>query len=117
MARSTFGVSGKLQYLKPDPGLFAYEKPYQSVIPFSSPDARATNLTLSAHDVVIQDIRGQADRFTLDSAGFEVHTHSSNVNFGSKEDIESRHLPEMEKYLTEALGARKVVIWNHQVLH
>ncbi|KAF2271736.1 uncharacterized protein EI97DRAFT_437523 [Westerdykella ornata] len=70
------------------------------------------------HDVVIDDLRGQEEKFTLDNNAFAVVSNvpSNEYDFQDDEKIKKVYYPEVEKLLLENLpGAHKVLIFDHTI--
>jgi len=62
-----------------------YERPYESL------------------DVVVEDIRGREDQFTLDKNGFQIYRHESEEkDFTDDDQIKSVYYPETEQLLKDA---------------
>ena len=54
-------------------------------------------------DVVVEDIRGREDQFTLDKNGFQVYRHESKEkDFIDDDQIKSVYYPETEQLLKDA---------------
>ncbi|KAK0510643.1 hypothetical protein JMJ35_007075 [Cladonia borealis] len=67
-------------------------------------------------DVVVQDIRGREDQFTLDKNGFQIYRHESKEkDFTDDEQIKSVYYPETEQLLKDATGASRVFIFDHTI--
>lgn len=102
-------VKSDIEYLQNLP-LYKTEKPYyllKSPDPNFDPDAqRLDNLEYEMHsDIVIRDIRGSCNEFTLEQNGFEVLSQqSTTLNFQSADDVEA-HKRETEDLLRKQLGA------------
>jgi hypothetical protein len=57
-------------------------------------------------DVTINDIRGEVDRYTLDSNGFQIYNHtSSEKDFLDDEKIKAQYYPETEQLLKDAYSS------------
>jgi hypothetical protein len=56
-------------------------------------------------DVVVQDVRGQEDQYTLDKNGFQIYRHKSvEKDFLDDELIKAVYYPETEQLLKDAYG-------------
>ena len=54
-------------------------------------------------DVVVEDIRGREDQFTLDKNGFQIYRHESKEkDFADDDQIKSVYYPETEQLLKDA---------------
>lgn len=54
-------------------------------------------------DVTVHDIRGEADKYTLDGAGFQLYNFpSTEKDFLDDEKIKAEYYPETERLLKEA---------------
>ena len=52
---------------------------------------------------VVHDIRGEEDRYSLDSTGFQVFKHASTEkDFKDDEQIKEKYYPEIEQILKDA---------------
>lgn len=69
-------------------------------------------------DVVIDDLRGQEERFTMDNNAFAVVSNvpSDEYDFQDNEKIAKVYYPEVEKLLLENVpGAHKVFLFDHTI--
>ena len=54
-------------------------------------------------DVVVHDIRGEEEKYTLDGAGFQIFPHkSAEKDFLDEEKIKAEYYPEVEQLLKDA---------------
>jgi len=68
------------------------------------------------HIVPIENIRGKEDSYTLDSAGFQYHHHTSkHTSFLNDEEIEKEYYPESIDLIKNLTGATKVVLFDHTI--
>ncbi|KAF2260486.1 hypothetical protein CC78DRAFT_536364 [Lojkania enalia] len=70
------------------------------------------------HEVPIDDLRGQEDRFTLNNNAFEVLSNvpSGEYDFTSDEKIKSIYYPEVEKLLLANVpGANRVLLFDYTI--
>ncbi|MCJ1466764.1 hypothetical protein MMC07_005384 [Pseudocyphellaria aurata] len=66
--------------------------------------------------VLVHDIRGTEDQYTLDTKGFQIYNHQSvEKDFVDDEQIKRVYYPETERLLKEATGASKIFIFDHTV--
>ncbi|POS70533.1 hypothetical protein DHEL01_v211071 [Diaporthe helianthi] len=69
-----------------------------------------------AHCVVVSDVSGDEDRYTLDSHGFQYcRSPSRESDFFDNDKIENEYYSECEKLLKYVTGASRVHIFNHKV--
>lgn len=67
-------------------------------------------------EVLIEDGRGREAAFALDQSGFTLLKAPTAVrDFYNDEEIQSRYYPEVEQVLKDALGASRVLIFDHTV--
>jgi hypothetical protein len=68
------------------------------------------------HTVLIHDARGHEPEFTLNRNGFTLIKAPTAVrNFYEPDEIKSVYYPEVERLLRDALGASRVVVFDHNV--
>jgi hypothetical protein len=66
-------------------------------------------------DVRVQNARRSAERFSLETTGFELVVWPTEVtDFGSAEQVDGIYKPEMVTLLKERTGARRVVVFQAQ---
>ncbi|KAL2259579.1 hypothetical protein VTK26DRAFT_6706 [Humicola hyalothermophila] len=66
--------------------------------------------------VTVTDVTGQERSFTLDSHGFQYHSHTSQVKgFHDAQVILDKYYPECEELLKEVTGAARVAVFDHKV--
>jgi hypothetical protein len=69
-----------------------------------------------AHNFLVNDISGDEDKYTLDTAGFQYHRHSScETEFVDEAAITSAYYKECEELLKGVTGANRIHIFNHKV--
>lgn len=57
---------------------------------------------VDTHKVTIKDIRGEEDKYSLDTTGFQVHRHTSvEKDFVDDEQVKARYYPEIEQLLKD----------------
>ncbi|RMZ88612.1 hypothetical protein DV736_g4158, partial [Chaetothyriales sp. CBS 134916] len=67
-------------------------------------------------NVVIHDISGDEDKYTLDSHGFQFVKHESKEkDFLDDNKIKAEYYPEIEKLLKDSTGASRVFIFDHTI--
>lgn len=68
------------------------------------------------HSVVVSDVSGEEDHYTLDSHGFQYcQIPSKEKEFVDEKLIETEYYPECEQLLKDVTGASRVHIFNHKV--
>jgi hypothetical protein len=111
----TIGVAGAtveawLNYLAPGDAA-----PQVRIYPPSS-GLPTVQTALAKHMVSIRDARPEARALRLDEHGFELH--AGRTEFGDFFDdaaVRSRYYPEVQRRLEQLLGARAVVVFDHNV--
>ncbi|KPI42179.1 uncharacterized protein AB675_5458 [Cyphellophora attinorum] len=67
-------------------------------------------------EVTINDIRGETDKYNLDSNGFQLYNFpSAEKDFLDDDKIKAEYYPETERLLKEATGASRVFIFDHTI--
>lgn len=65
---------------------------------------------------VVHDIRGEEDKYTLDTTGFQIYKHvSQETAFQDDAEIKRIYYPEVEDILKSATGASKIFIFDHTI--
>ncbi|GAW20624.1 hypothetical protein ANO14919_101320 [Xylariales sp. No.14919] len=119
--KSLQGFNSSFFYLSRLPR-YETEKPFY--VNFPIPEKSGISHSNLSHDlyedILIRDIRGNEDKFDIDTHGFQlVHhtTSTSNVDFENDSLIRSKYYPEMEQLVMRSLGASKVFVFEHTVSH
>ncbi|KAH8174861.1 methyltransferase [Sarocladium implicatum] len=69
-----------------------------------------------SHKVVVHDVRGNEDKFTLDRNGFQFYKHSAlEEDFLDDAQIKDGYYKETEQLLKEATGASRIFIFDHTI--
>lgn len=64
----------------------------------------------------IHDMRTTAARMSLDTQGFEFHAHESSfTDFYDAEAVRANYYPEVARVLGNFIGAREVIVFDHNV--
>ena len=64
----------------------------------------------------IKDIRGAAEKFTLDEQGFQFHRHASRFgDFYNEAAVKAEYYPEVARTVKDMLGAVEVIVFDHNV--
>jgi hypothetical protein len=113
-------VISKLQFICPLE-LYVTEKPciYEYSVG-SVKNARQTNDVYETREVLIRDIRGVENSFSLECDGFEVlkrQTRLSQVEFASKTAVRDIYIKETEVLLKERFCASRVIVIGCVVSH
>ncbi|KAK4215076.1 hypothetical protein QBC37DRAFT_372380 [Rhypophila decipiens] len=67
-------------------------------------------------DVVVTDISGNTDKYSLDSHGFQIYHHESKEKeFRDDDKIKAEYYPETEQLLKDATGAVRILIFDHTI--
>ncbi|HYZ32456.1 MAG TPA: CmcJ/NvfI family oxidoreductase [Crenalkalicoccus sp.] len=104
-------VTATLNYLKPVPG--GRPRRYVEAPPAGEP---ASTIEPEPHLVAIADARGREDAFTLDRHGFAwLDAPSRAGDLRDPAVVESAYRPEVEALLRDALGAARVVMFDHTI--
>jgi hypothetical protein len=103
-------VTAELNFLAPTPGkprTYAFDPP--------PGEPKSTNLP-EPHQVAIFNGRAIAKNFSLDREGFELMKHPVSVkDFYDEAEIKRVYYPAVEAFMRAALGADRVVIFDHTV--
>ncbi|KFY26651.1 hypothetical protein V493_03958 [Pseudogymnoascus sp. VKM F-4281 (FW-2241)] len=102
-------VSTELNYYQ-DPGDGTPPVPYY----VGQPNTYERPTTVQ--NVVIHDIAGDENKYTLDSHGFQYTKHESNEKeFLSDDKIKAEYYPEVEQLLKDVTGATRIFIFDHTI--
>jgi len=111
-------IRSRLKYIKPPP-LYAHEKPFICEFDVSKiAGARQTNVELETREVLIRDIRGREDEFSVERNGFEILLHQSAISLehiGFKPDIKEQYKREAEEVLRARFDAQSVSVFSLEV--
>jgi len=70
----------------------------------------------AVQSVIIHDIAGDEDKYTLDSHGFQFVKHESKEkDFLDDAKIKAEYYPEVEQLLKDSTGATRVFIFDHTI--
>jgi hypothetical protein len=114
MALSRSGPSSttaQLNYsVQPADGVRAF----QHINHDSKTGERIMNYSRTQQEVVIENLRGKEDSFTLDNAAFQLcNRPSKHEAFTDDAEVEREYYPESAEFLKEVTGASQVVIFDH----
>ncbi|KAF2736408.1 putative CmcJ-like methyltransferase [Polyplosphaeria fusca] len=110
-------IRASLTFLKPDP-LHDHEKPYRLRYDPGPGIPRTNCTTLSQENIVIKDIRGQEDAYSLDQNGFEVVELESELSpkaFLDIERVKDVWYDELSTMLKNRYGAKRVEVLEHGI--
>lgn len=113
-------VQAHVDYLKRLP-LYQTEKPFQLFIPIEpgAIDQRPSNLEFESRQCTFHDVRNELPSCRLDSQGFEVLRHPTQMNpvsFEQRELVESQYLEEVKDILKKVDGGYdKIFIFDWRV--
>ena len=114
IARQSYSLS-RQRYLQ-DLELYQTEKPYWCFLPpqegFDPDKQRVDNLEFEGHNVAISDIRGLKGDVSLESYGFQVLSHDTEVSSFTSADAVEAYKRETELLLKGALGATYVKCYD-----
>jgi hypothetical protein len=79
---------------------------------FDPDEQRVDNLEFENREVVITDIRGLKDDVSLESFGFQVLSHDTEISAFTSSDAVDRYKGETERLLMKALGATYVKCYD-----
>lgn len=103
-------VTAALKYIVPTPDKprsYMYEPP---------PGIPKMSATYEQHSMLIRNVRPVAPRLSLDTEGFRLLNHRSNVrDFHSDAEVRAGYYAEVEKLVAETTGAVRVVVFDHTV--
>jgi hypothetical protein len=102
-----------------------YVPPADGSVPFNyvekAPEGQPQrNYQEATHKVVVDDIRGHEDEYTLDKDAFQVFkdvpSATTYETFNSDEEVKKVYYPEVQKVLLDHVpGAHKVIIFDHTI--
>jgi len=99
-------VAARITYVLPPPDGV---RPYQLVDPKSG--VKEENVVLTAHDVLIENIRGKEHLYTLDNAGFQFYKRPTKHTFSGDKEIEE-YYRESTETIKELTGASRVLLYD-----
>ena len=107
---SIYSLKAKLNYMTP-----MAERPYTYTY---SPEEgiTANNVVYESHTVSIENGRSRLGELSLDQQGFTLLSHHSQVNnFYDETEIRAVYYPEAQQLVKEAIGAAKVLVFDHNL--
>ena len=111
MANSPESTTAQILYLT---GMEGGVRAYQHINADPVTGERLKNIGREAKSVVIENIRGKEDSFSLDTAGFQYYKHTSkHTTFNNDEEIRLEYYPESIELIKKLTGASRVEIFDH----
>lgn len=103
-------IEASLNYLAPGD-----EAPQVRIYPPSS-GLPTVQTALAKHVVPIRDARPEAQRLRLDEHGFELRSGRTEfADFFDEAAVRAKYYPEVQRRLEQVLGARAVIVFDHNV--
>jgi len=112
-----FDVLTSLEYLIPLP-LYEIQKPYQVYTHIADvPESEKTNLAFEKHEnVLINDVRGHEDDFSLEENGFEYVTAPCEADLTSQDPVQMEaYLAETKAFLETKYEADRVFCYDFRI--
>ncbi|CAE7076682.1 unnamed protein product [Rhizoctonia solani] len=103
-------VRTKLNYCLPNP----YGIPHRAVPIRPNSMTMQSNYINDAREVLIQDVRGRENTFSLDTNGFEFVVHQTNETFQDDNSIKTNYYSEVKQLIKDVTGAHQVFIVAHR---
>ncbi|CAN9197481.1 unnamed protein product [Alternaria alternata] len=107
-----FRTTSIIQFYKERPGREA-EKPYACRVPVSSASQSQSNFDGEWSQVVLTDVRGHEDLFTLDQDGFEWLQHKSGIDVLSASFDVHAYMQEAKHMLRQTYNCKEVFIFDY----
>ena len=108
-------TTGHLTYFIPSSDGTIQSQPTDYDPTYRGPDSH--NWTQDVRKVVIEDVRGKEDEYTLDTAGFRFYRRpSQHTRFLDEEEVKAKYYPECMELIKELTGATRVIPYNHRRL-
>ena len=111
MVANHVSTTANLLYaIEPDNGIRAY----YSLKADPVTGEKQNNVGRDARSVVIENVRGKEDAFSLDTTGFQFYKHTSKFNtFDNDEAIRREYYSESLEVIKKLTGASRVKIFEH----
>jgi hypothetical protein len=107
-----FRTTSLVQFFKETPG-HAEEKPYAFRVPVSAESQLQSNFEGAWSQIMLTDVRGHEDLFSLDKDGFEWLDHSCRVEVLTPSFDVHSYMQEMSDFLCQHLHAQEVFIYDY----
>ncbi|TFK34703.1 hypothetical protein BDQ12DRAFT_689422 [Crucibulum laeve] len=99
-------------FVPPPDGVRAYQK----INADPNTGEREKNFERIEKDVVIENLRGNEDSVTLDTAGFQFFkSPAKHTTFTNDAEIEKEYYPESIELIKKLTGASRVVLFDHTI--
>ncbi|KAI9645370.1 hypothetical protein NHQ30_006107 [Ciborinia camelliae] len=107
-----FRTTSIVQFFKQNPG-HEKEKPYACRVPVSSESRLQSNFEGNWSQIMLTDVRGHEDLFTLDVDGFEWLQHISKINVLESSFDVHLYMQEMSEFFRGQFHSQKVFIYDY----
>lgn len=105
------GIPTTLNYSLPNPmGTSLY-----AVHPRPDSMTFRTNYIVDTRGVVVRNLRGRENEFSLDENGFQFLVHHTDENFLDQGSIETNYYAEVRELLIRETGAHQVLVLGHKI--
>ncbi|KAH0826053.1 hypothetical protein J3R83DRAFT_7339 [Lanmaoa asiatica] len=113
MSSNNYATTGSLKYfLPPTDG----SRPYSNINADSVTGKHGHNWVEDHYVVDIENVRGSADEYKLDNAGFQFGKEASkHTRFLDDKEIEAEYYPECVELIKKLTGASSIVIFDHTI--
>ena len=111
MVANPVSTTAKLLYaIEPDGGVPAYH--YWRADPITG--KKNNNIGHDYKSMIIENVRGKQDSFSLDTTGFQFYKHTSKFNaFDNDEEIRTKYYSESIEVIKKLTRASRVEIFEH----
>ncbi|KIK39434.1 hypothetical protein CY34DRAFT_808271 [Suillus luteus UH-Slu-Lm8-n1] len=110
MASDTIGTLN--YFLAPPDG----SRPFTNINADSATGKPVRNWVEDKHEMQIEDVRGKAELYKLDNAGFQYGREAAkHTSFLNDDEIEREYYPESIDLIQRVTGATSVVIFDHTI--
>ncbi|RYP33746.1 hypothetical protein DL767_004613 [Monosporascus sp. MG133] len=110
--RRAHDISATINYYK-DPGDGSLPMPVKV-----SDDTVTNKRPTVPHRVLVRDITGEEDKYTLDGHAFQLHRHESKLKeldeFRNSDKVKAEYYPESAQLLKDVTGASRVFVFDHR---
>jgi hypothetical protein len=114
MASPSASTTALLLYIvEPKDGVSAYQ--HVDADPITG--EKQKNFEREEKSVVVENVRGNENSVTLDTAGFQFYSHpSKHTTFTNDEEIRQEYYPESAELIKKITGASRVELFDHSKL-
>ncbi|RYP61069.1 hypothetical protein DL770_009853 [Monosporascus sp. CRB-9-2] len=110
--RQAHDISATINYYK-DPGDGSLPTPVKV-----SDDTVTNKRPTVPHRVLVRDVTGEEDKYTLDGHAFQLHRHESKLKeldeFRDSDKVKAEYYPESARLLKDVTGASRVFVFDHR---